>query len=112
MLKNSLSKKKSQEKKIRKRHQRANKRKNDQSVFSQIKKTHDLLCELLQKKQTLQQACFLTDINEEVSHVPHIHETLQDSCSSMEGVIFLRCPLNNEAIISFGSRVRTDGEGL
>lgn len=70
--------------------------------FLQIKKTHDLLSELLQKKQTLQ-ACFLADVNEEVTHVRHIHETVQDSCS-MEGMTFLRCPLNNDTIISFGSR--------
>lgn len=116
MLENSLSKKKkqfSQGKYVRKRHQSSNEQKNDQSVFSQIKKTHDLLSELLQKKQTLQQACFLTDVNEEVTHVRHIHETLQDSCSSMESVTFLRCPLNNDTIILFGSGVRrTDGKSL
>jgi len=68
--------------------------------FLQIKKTHNLLSELLQKKQTLQQACFLAGVNEEVTHVRHIHETVQDSCSSMEGVTYLRCPLNNDTINS------------
>lgn len=68
---------------------------------------------MLQKKQTLQQACFLADVNEEVTHVRHIHETLQDSCSSVECVTFLRCLLKNDKIISFGSGVRrTDGKGL
>lgn len=102
MLENSLSKK-FRGKECKKKTSKSKRAKNDQSVFLQIKKTHDLLSGLLQK-QTLQQACFLAGVNEEVTHVRHIHETAQDSCSSMEGVTFLRCPLNNDTIISFGSR--------
>lgn len=111
MLKNSLWKKNHRKRKLGKdiKEQMSARMIN----LSFHEKTHDLVSELLQKKQTMQQARFSADVIEEVTHVRHIHETIQDSCSSMEGVIFLKCPLNNEPIISFGSRVRrTDNEGL